>query len=1234
MARFRPTGKDVVIVLALVGAGAYGSWVALEAGGGLGTDWTDGVRVYEGIGDDVRYAIWDDPRRVQGGINSQEHEGRASISPDGRVMVFQVGHPGLGSDLYVAELVDGVAVDPRPLDAVNSPFDDLAPAFASDALLFASDRAGPEFGLDLWRAPYSEGGFGPPEPIGPGLNTSADETDPLPLGGSREILFASNRERGLRTDFDLYVAAPAIGTPEDEGYEVLPIPELASPFDEREPGVTADGRVLVFASDRSGGQGGFDLYRSLRDGSSWLPPSPLEGLNTPAGERAPLVSQDGFSLTYSREQPASPGPDLEPVAAATGPGALDADLYRARSKELFPLPPRAMTLLDLLVLLALLILALLAFLAKRWRGMEVLYKCFLVSCLIHLLLLWYLNSVHPEGSPTSFGDDDPSFRVRLERSGSLASGGNSERGGAVEAERTLVEPVLEPGRMETETQVAAATPAERSIDRQSHEQALPGREGVEQTPAAARTESDVRLEDQDAPVERYDGAAPALSLAAGPTQAAPAPSSASTPSRNQVADGAATPDATSTFQALARGDRATDAVPRPSEVAAQPAQRAAEGGTEVALHRPQESFERKTGDVAGFALPAAASMAAPTRDAAGPERALDLEPTAISATAGSDPLPRETSPLASVQPPPDTGGDLPQRRQADDPSPTLASGEPAVALQRPDEAFERKTGDVAGFDLPEAVSRTAQALATEGLRPERDQEFAVEAARPGNDPLPREASPLANVQRPELSEGSLPQRRQTDDPAPTRIPTEPEVALLDEEVLPQRPEPIEAAAPPRFDATSALQTEARQAPRVVAADPVPRRFALERGVEPDRAPTRRAFDLADGPEAPADDVPRRMEHTPYRNRFGEEKEKALELYGGGVETEAAVKAGLEYLAGTQRRDGYWGDAGDFHEKYRHVLIGKTGLSLLAFLGAGHTQDSETEHSAVVRRAIAFLLAQQDEGTGHFGNSSAYSHGIATYALAECYALTEDPALRGPLERAVDHIVSHQVTSGDERNDGGWGYFYPDGAVWNNDRWPRVSVTAWQVMALESARLGGLAVDDNVFRRARNFLARAWDSRRGAFRYDHDPGRLNSSYPILPASTPAAIFALSLLGVAANGDQLAGARNYVLERTPREFRYEGDNAFVHQGQGNLYFWYYGTLAMFRAGGTAWQRWNTGMKETLLEGQNSDGSWEPISIYASAYAGDDRQDKSYATAMCVLTLEVYYRYFTPLLEVEVR
>ena len=105
--------------------------------------------------------------------------------------------------------------------------------------------------------------------------------------------------------------------------------------------------------------------------------------------------------------------------------------------------------------------------------------------------------------------------------------------------------------------------------------------------------------------------------------------------------------------------------------------------------------------------------------------------------------------------------------------------------------------------------------------------------------------------------------------------------------------------------------------------------------------------------------------------------------------------------GTERRKIIVGV--DTH-KYAHVAVGKTGLALLAFLGAGHTPTSSTPYSAHVARAIEFLVSIQDGSSGHFGDSSAYCHGIATYALAECLALTQDAALRG----VADRVTVYQI----------------------------------------------------------------------------------------------------------------------------------------------------------------------------------------------------------------------------------
>lgn len=288
------------------------------------------------------------------------------------------------------------------------------------------------------------------------------------------------------------------------------------------------------------------------------------------------------------------------------------------------------------------------------------------------------------------------------------------------------------------------------------------------------------------------------------------------------------------------------------------------------------------------------------------------------------------------------------------------------------------------------------------------------------------------------------------------------------------------------------------------------------------------------------------------------------------------------------------------------MIGKTGLSLLAFLGAGHTHQSSTEYSPVVANALRFLLAVQYEGTGHFGESSSYGHAIASYAIGECLALTGDDVLREPLERAVAHILSKQMHSSDARLDGGWGYYFPDDEVF--DRWPRASVTAWQVMALESAQLGGLVVPADAFEGAKKFLRRCWDERRAAFRYSHDPERLQGPYQILPGSTPASLFALSLLGDDISQPEFRPALNFVTERMPAGYRCRNTDRFVNRAGGNLYFWYYGTLALFRLGGRRWDAWNEAMKTTLLPAQLEDGSWEPVSIYARDYAGDDRRDHS--------------------------
>ena len=74
--------------------------------------------------------------------------------------------------------------------------------------------------------------------------------------------------------------------------------------------------------------------------------------------------------------------------------------------------------------------------------------------------------------------------------------------------------------------------------------------------------------------------------------------------------------------------------------------------------------------------------------------------------------------------------------------------------------------------------------------------------------------------------------------------------------------------------------------------------------------------------------------------------------------------------------------------------------------------------------------------------------------------------------------------------------------------------------------------------------------------------------------------------------------------------------------NLYYWYYGTLAMYQRGGADWKAWNTAMRDLVISEQRTvgplAGSWDPRGVWGS-YGG-----RIYSTAIATLSLEVYYRY----------
>lgn len=61
-----------------------------------------------------------------------------------------------------------------------------------------------------------------------------------------------------------------------------------------QPAISPDGTILIFASDRPGGEGGTDLYYSVKRGNEWSAPKNLgQVVNSPGDEMFPYISDDG-----------------------------------------------------------------------------------------------------------------------------------------------------------------------------------------------------------------------------------------------------------------------------------------------------------------------------------------------------------------------------------------------------------------------------------------------------------------------------------------------------------------------------------------------------------------------------------------------------------------------------------------------------------------------------------------------------------------------------------------------------------------------------------------------------------------------------------------------------------------------------------------------------------------------------------------------------------------------------
>lgn len=344
----------------------------------------------------------------------------------------------------------------------------------------------------------------------------------------------------------------------------------------------------------------------------------------------------------------------------------------------------------------------------------------------------------------------------------------------------------------------------------------------------------------------------------------------------------------------------------------------------------------------------------------------------------------------------------------------------------------------------------------------------------------------------------------------------------------------------------------------------------------------------------------------YSLRAAQNRLKVARQRGGSVKTEQAVEAALHWLAENQRENGSWDSSQHGGGKETQVFghdrggagteadTGVTGLATLAFLAAGNSH-LEGAYQGEVQSSLEYLVRSQKSDGDLSGNArlfaKMYCHSMSLLALSEALAMTGDKRLLPAVQSGINFTVQAQ-----NRRDGGWRYQPGDPGD--------MSQFGWQVLALHSAELGGATVPAETQNRMRSFLESCSSGIGGGLAsYKPNQG------PSVTMTAEALMCRYFLTKDVSPMTVMEATRHVSRERpTPTHV--------------NLYYWYYGTLAMYHAGGPEWKAWNQELKQTLLSLQRTQGSdagsW-PASGVWGGYGGE-----VYSTSMAALNLEVYYRY----------
>lgn len=236
-----------------------------------------------------------------------------TIQADGKTIIFQRSESGRKYGLFEVRQENGQWGKPIYMDKIAPPADSLdlfgGPSLSFDGnTLFFFRSVGTQGNHDIYYSQRLKTGWAEPVPIGTPVNTDGYEAFPSVSADGATLYFVRQNIEGpqdktLRKERETIFCLSIYKSVKDKDGRWGKPEKLPWPINqdcEKAPRIMADGKTLIFSSNRPGGKGGFDMYQSkLNALGEWMSPVPLAYVNTEKDDQLPCISAAGDLMYYT-----------------------------------------------------------------------------------------------------------------------------------------------------------------------------------------------------------------------------------------------------------------------------------------------------------------------------------------------------------------------------------------------------------------------------------------------------------------------------------------------------------------------------------------------------------------------------------------------------------------------------------------------------------------------------------------------------------------------------------------------------------------------------------------------------------------------------------------------------------------------------------------------------------------------------------------------------------------------